>query len=292
VSPTLSVVLASSLPGQVPGPVLAALKTSCGSLDLELLLTGGLVAPKDGPPWPFTFRTIQTATGSLVPDQWGAGLRAATAPLVAFLTPDMQVAPAWWPALSRVITEERVAGAAGGIALADTRHRPDAGVFLARYSAFLPQAGSSAGDRADLPGEATVYRRDLLMGYPDLVLRGFWEVRFHERLRAEGWSLRFLPAQLAEFTGRPGLVAFAQQRCKHATEFGSSRVRDWGEPPWRVLFRAPAVPAVLVGRIVWRCMENPWGRRALPWGLAPLMLYSLAWAIGEVLGAFRASARR
>lgn len=290
-SPALSVVLASSLPGQVPGPVLAALKTSCGSLDLELLLTGGLVVPKDGPPWPFAFRTIQTATGSLVPDQWGAGLREATAPLVAFLTPDMQVAPAWWPALSQAVTEARVAGAAGGIALARTRQRGNAGIFLARYSAFLPQAHSPVADHANLPGEASVYRRDLLMAHTDLVQGGFWEVAFHERLHEAGWKLQLLPAPLVEYTGSPSTVAFTRQRWMHATRHGARRVLAAGESPWRILAQAPAVPGVLVLRVLRRCLPNRWGRAALARGLGPLLVYTTVWAIGEVTGAFRARRR-
>ena len=95
VAPALSIVLASTAPGPVPEIVSAALRASCAAVDVELILTGGL-APPVGRPLEFVrTQQVATASGALVPDQWGAGLRAATAPLVAFLTIETRIDPAW-----------------------------------------------------------------------------------------------------------------------------------------------------------------------------------------------------
>lgn len=256
---------------------------------IELLLTGspppaapeGFVAP---PSW--QFRRIATDPTMLVPEQWGVGLCHATAPLIAFFSGDTVITPAWWPAVASAIAADGVAGVATGIALAPTGN-PDAAVFLARYSTFLPQPGQPSHASTNLPGEATVYRRSVLMGYPELVRQGFWEIRFHQRILADGWQLRVLPQPLTLCHAAPGTVAFMQQRCRHAQQFGAERVRLRGHSPIGITLRAPLVPWVMLGRILRRALPNRWGRRALRSGLPRLVLYLIAWSWGEVVGAWQ-----
>jgi hypothetical protein len=292
VVPRLSLILATPDEDLDLGPMLAALTaTLAGESPIEIVVTGAGEPALDTPPPRWSVARLQTPRGMLVPDQWGVGLRAATGELVAFLSPDLRPLPGWWPAASSAIAEAGVAGAAGGIDLAPEGH-PDAGVFLARYSAFLPRSPGDPEARADLPGEATIYRRDALLGYPDLAEGGFWEIRFHRRLLADGWRLVSLPQALALFHGRQGTVAFAQQRWRHATVFGAERVIHRGESRLGLLLRAPLVPFLLVTRILWRALGSGPGRRAIPRGLGPLVLHATAWAAGEANGALRAKPTR
>jgi len=287
--PALSIIVATPGTGGVDlGPLLRALADSLVDESLiELLVMGSGRDESVRAPTGWTSRWLATPTDALVPDQWGVGLRAATAPLVAFLTPDCLVMPGWWRAASAAIAEDGVAGAAGGIDLA-REGRPSAGVYLARYSAFLPRPTPVLETRADLPGEVTIYRREALLAYPQLAGGGFWEVRFHSCLLADGWRLAFIPEALAVFHGRPGVVEFMQQRCRHATIFGSERVSHRGESRLALVMKAPMVPVLLVARILRRALANRSGRRAIVRGLGPLCLFALAWAAGEARGALGA----
>jgi hypothetical protein len=129
----------------------------------------------------------------------------------------------------------------------------------------------------------------VLTRYPELIREGFWEIRFHQRILADGWRLRFLPQPLTLFHAAPGVVAFMQQRCGHAQQFGAERVRRFGQSRLGITVRAPLVPWVMLGRILRRAIPNQWGRRALLTGLPRLILYLMAWSWGEVLGAWRAN---
>ncbi len=175
-SPALSVIISSNSPDADLDAVFAALDQSCPQVALEIILTGGAAASVSRPPGAVKPRPTATAVDSLIPEQWGAGLRIATAPLVAFLTTDLLLTPAWWPALARLVRSEGVAGAAGGIALG-SRTVSAAGVFLTRYSRFFPRDQAQSVELSDLPGEVSIYRREALLAYPDLVAGGFWEVQ-------------------------------------------------------------------------------------------------------------------
>jgi hypothetical protein len=206
---------------------------------------------------------------------------------VAFFSSDTLPTPTWWPRLQAVLTDPTVAAVAGGIAL-DPGSAPDRAVFLARYSAFLPREDPTTIDTESLPGEATIYRRDLLLADPTLHQpgQGFWEVSHHRRLREGGWRLRSVAEPVALFVGRPDFVAFVQQRCSHARQFGAERVAG-GTAALALTLRAPLVPGVMLARVVRRAWGNRWGRQALPRALPRLVAYLTAWAFGEAWGAWQ-----
>lgn len=289
--PRLTVVIANPGSGDDLRDSLTALQEGIVGEPLELLLVGSTL-PSGFPSAPgWVVRTLPVGPNMLVPDQWGVGLRHASAPLIAFFSGDTRITPAWWPSVAEGIEEDRVAGIAGGICLAPSG-RPDTGVFLARYAAFLPQAdGGEPRPTTKLPGEATLYRREALSHYPDLLAGGFWETLFHERLQRDGWQLRFHPHPLAQFKNAPGVVAFTQQRCEHAIRHGVERVYLYGHSRIGITLRAPLVPAVMCCRVIRLAAPNRWGRAALRSGLPRLLLYLTAWAWGECVGAWRRSDR-
>ena len=91
---------------------------------------------------------------------------------------------------------------------------------------------------------------------------------------------------------RERLGGMLRQRFRHGREFGESRVTRHRESRVRLLLSAPLVPLVLVARIGQRVRTS--GRHgprfvaALPW----LFILAVAWAAGEVAGAWRADTRR
>ncbi len=287
--PELSIVFATPEGDRDLGAALAALAvTLADEPHVELLLVGsGQPTPVTIPP-AWTIRRYPTEAGMLVPDQWGVGLRGAEGELIAFLTPDVHLLPGWWPAVRGAIADRGVAGAAGAIDLAPPA-AASAGVYLARYSAFLPLGDGQPVARLDLPGEATLYRRALLLEYPDLVRAGFWEVGFHRRLVADGRQLMFFPQALAIYSSKSRVVATMQQRWRHATLYGFERVSSRQVSRVTLLLRSPVVPLLLIARAVRRAVGSPAGRRALLRGLVPMALYSAAWASGEAVGGWRAA---
>jgi hypothetical protein len=119
------------------------------------------------------------------------------------------------------------------------------------------------------------------------VSRGFWEIHYHKRLLASGWKLAFAAGVLASCHARPTTVAMLQQRVAHAKQFGAAQVRAGVRTRAGITLRAPLVPLVLSFRSLRRALGNPWARKAIWSGLAPLVLYSLGWGFGEAIGAWR-----
>lgn len=283
---TLSAVVSGSEDPGAPARLIANLRATMAGTPVELLLTGDTQPAEPDLPDNWQCRWLPTDPSMLVPDQWGVGLRAATAPLVGFFTPDLLPIPAWWPTLSGLTRIATVAGAGGGIALG-ARTVTTAGVYLTRYSRFLPRAQGHPEEVDHLPGEVSIYRREALLAYPDLVERGFWEVEYHGRLVADGWRLLFSPEVLAECHANPSTVAIMQQRYEHAQQYGSELVRREHKSRFLIALRAPLVPLLLTARSLRRAWGNPWGRKAIALGLAPLLLYTMAWGYGEAVGAWR-----
>jgi hypothetical protein len=268
-------------------PLVASLHATMTGVPVELLVTGATEPSMPPLPDDWQCRWLPTDRAMLVPDQWGSGLRAATAPLVGFFTPDLLPTPGWWPTLEPLIGVSGVAGAAGGIALG-TRAMPAAGVFLTRYSRFFPRDQGRPEAVDHLPGEVSIYRRETLLACPDLAARGFWEIHYHERLRSHGWRLLFSPAVLAEcHLNGTSILSMMRQRSEHGQQYGSELVQRHHRSRLAVALRAPLVPLLLTVRSLRRAWGNPWGRRAIPLGLAPLLLYTIAWGYGEGIGAWR-----
>lgn len=270
-----------------PAPLIASLLTTMAGAPVELLVSGAREPALPQLPANWQYRWLPTPPGMLVPEQWGVGLRVATAPLIGFLTPDLLPAPSWWPTLQALVTNPGVAGAAGGIGLGQPSWATS-GVYLTRYSQFFPHSQPTPVFVANLPGEVSLYRREALLACSDLVARGFWEIHYHKRLLASGSKLAFAAGVLATCHARPATVVVLQQRVAHAKQFGADQVRAGARTRAGITLRAPLVPVVLTFRSVRRALVNRWARRAILSGLAPLVLYSLGWGFGEAIGAWRA----
>lgn len=285
--PDISVVLATT--GSVPRLVAAlrAVAASCRSLEggAEIIVVGAAAAALPAEVRELA-RCVAAPEARLVPERWGAGLAAATAPVVAFTTAQFDVSAAWARTLlDAVRRDDTVAGAAGTIGLAPGARAAEAAVYLLRYSAFLPGAVPVATAVADIPGDNGAYRRSALLAHPDLLARGFWEVDFHRRFRPPRERLLMLPETLATFHGPVALGAMMRERFRHGAEFGASRVREHGQSRWRVIGAAPAVPLVLAARVAGRTRRRPAGARLLASCGPALLVLAGAWAAGEAFGA-------
>lgn len=285
----ISVVLACAEPGKrTLGPCLEALRLDLAGMPAEILVVRSPSARADAgaavmTPADASGTHAVESSGRLVPELWADGWRASKGRAVAFLIPECIVRPGWARALLAALAAG-AAGAGGRFSLHASASATDAAVYFLRYSMFSsPERGTREVE--DVAGDNAMYQRVALHRHASTFAEGFWEVDLHRRLRAEGERLVLTGDALAEFGGAPGLLAMAGQRLTHGRHFGAWRARQAARPAWMTVALAPAVPAVLVVRIVRRVWAGGRERRRLLTALPALGVLACAWALGEVVGA-------
>jgi len=235
-------------------------------------------------------RVIRREPGALAPELWRDGLRATTAPLVAFSTAALVPCVGWLDALLGVLDRDDASAVGGPIVPGAGLDAAGRAVYLQRYSQYLPKPAGIGP--TDPPGDNALYRRDRLAGLDALIADGFWECEVNRRLRARGGRTATAPDAVACYAGGVGLGAAVRQRYLHGRRFGAQRATA-GSPAVRRLRSAatPLVPAVMLGRIV-RSLRSA-GEPLRPWlpALPALGALLVAWAAGEAVG-LRAGGRR
>lgn len=227
--------------------------------------------------------------GSLVPQLWGDGARAARGRAVAFLIPECEVRPGWARALLAEL-DAGAAGAGGRFALHRDATSTDVAVFVLRYAAFVAD-GSESREVADIAGDNAMYRRDVLVRHAVSIANGFWEIDLHRRLRAEGERLVLSGRAVVEFAGVPSLFAMARQRLTHGRHFGAWRRSTGGRSAFATLLFAPAIPFVLVARNVRRLPPRARSEMRILTAIPALFVLACAWALGETIGAIAGAGR-
>ena len=283
----ISVILAEA-PGQPDlQPTLASIERACAGLSAEVLV----VRPAGRPPWsPGSANNVRELTAgeaTLVPERWGVGVLAATAPVFACLTSEFTVHAAWARSLLDALATGAV-GAAGAIELARGADATAAATYLVRFSPYLPGPAGRPRQAANIPGDTAAYQREAVLVHADLLTEGFWEIEFHRRFANDGKKLILLQAPLATYSTNRGLAATLLLRYRHGREFGATRVVMHRHSRWRLVLASPIVPVVLVTRIFGRLARVPrrigLAVRAFP----ALVMISAAWAAGEAAGAWSA----
>ncbi|MBX6314537.1 MAG: glycosyltransferase, partial [Isosphaeraceae bacterium] len=194
-------------------------------------------------------RVLRRPPGSLAPELWRDGLEATRASLVAFSTAQMVPRPGWLRALLDRLDASRAAAVGGAIAPGGDLAPVDRALYLLRYANYLPPVPAFAA--FDPPGDNALYRRDRLRGLEPCWRQGFWEVEIHRQLRQRGERLATAPEAIIEYRGGCRLAPALAQRHAHGRRYGAGRSsgRGWGYRLTRSA-AAPAVPAVLLGRIL------------------------------------------
>ena len=287
----LSVVLAEAIENPEVGPALEAIERSCTGIATEVLV----VRPKGRPVLPhsaaLTLREVTADERTLVPERWGLGVHAAQAPVFACLTTELVVHPDWARALLHALASG-ASGAGGAIALGPRAGITATAVYLARFSAFLSRPSGEPSIADNIPGDAAAYRRDAVLAFPDLLADGFWEAEFHARFRARGSRLVFIDQPLSSFRSSVRLRSALVLRARHGYGFGVTRVLRHYDSPVRMLIVAPAVPVMLISRIVGRAVRAPGKMWLVVKVLPALALLCAAWAYGEGVGAWASRSRR
>lgn len=226
--------------------------------------------------------TIEGPAHALTPELWRDGILRAKAERVALVTTHCVPAPDWIEALLGADLAAH-AGVGGAIDLSASCNAAQRAIYLLRFSSYVPRPDKHVV--ADIAADNAVYRTASIRMHGDLLEKGFWEPSFHRRFAAQGLSLLFDPSLLVAYNGREAPLAFTGQRFSHGREYGSSRAND--APFIRRLgwvCASPLIAPLIFARVIARACAYPRLRRILPSAVLWLMLFTVAWSLGEARG--------
>jgi hypothetical protein len=284
-SPAMSVIVTTPDSYETIRKLIGCLREQSGREALELVIVapsaGAVRAGIDDLGDFCCWRVVELDPFRTVAQAKAAGIRHATAPVVVLTEDHSLPDPAWAQAL---IDAHRQNWAAVGPAM--NNGNPETLIswadFIIGYGPwFDPPA---AGERDDLPGHNTSYKRDLLLNYGSRLesLLGA-ETTLHEELRAQQHRLYLEPAAKTFHANFTQLSRWAPYLCYSGRLFAAERARGW---PFlrRAAYSGAAflIPFVRLRRLL------PGIRRScsdrLPWLIAPLFFALTVDAIGQWLG--------
>jgi len=231
----------------------------------------------------YAYRVVEVGHMRSTARARAAGVRAASAEVVALVEDHAFPAPGWAEA---IVKRHAEGWAAVGPVMtnANPRSATSWANLLIEYAPWLEP--SEAGGREHLPGHNGSYKRALLLGYGErLEAMLDAESVLHWDLRSRGHKL-FLEPRARTF--HQNFSAFAPSlalRFNGGRLFASSRARGW--PAWRRALYAcasPLIPFVRLARIVGELTKPGRPRHLLP-KLLPALLALLAFdGAGEFVG--------
>lgn len=242
----------------------------------------------------FSYKIVEFGPVHSTAKARAAGVRAASAPIVALTEDHSFPAPGWAETL---INRHQEDWAAVGPVMhnANPRSLTSWASFLVEYSQWLGPA--EGGEREHLPGHNGTYKRDVLLEYGDRLEEMLdAESVLHWDLRARGHRLWLESAARTFHQNFSKPASIVSLRFNGGRLFASARAREW--PAWRRLLfsiASPLIPLVRCFRIT-RELRKPGHPRHLLPRLLPALLFSLAFdgageMVGYALGPGRAMAK-
>ncbi len=229
-------------------------------------------------------KLITRPGGEHIPQLWEAGLKQASAPLVAIITAHCVPGPQWVENILKA-HRERAAAVGGPIALKEDSGLVSAAIYFCRYTPFMPPV--AGGPVMEIPGDNASYKKDLIDQYQEQRRHGFWEPEIHALLRRDGCQILMDPG-LCIFHGRSFTFAgFVKNRFHHGRTFGAWRAAGLslsGRALRALAF--PLVPAVMFLRAAKSVFSKGRYRRKFIQSSPALVVFLCAWAVGELAGAF------
>ena len=277
-APRLSVVVAGSRPEGPPEALFRRLRPLLQAGAAELLLA--TARPEAQMSLPGT-RIIRCAPGSTVPVLRLAGVRAATAPLIALTEDFCAPAEGWAEALLEARGRVDASVLGGPVARRGGRVA-DWALTLAEYGRFFRR--EPEGEVRDLPSINVAYDADRLHGALAVDATGLFEMRLHADLRARGERFWRVPGAVMFDENERPLASARRAQYHHGRLFGGERVQASGPFPRLVRCAlAAAVPAILLTRIAREAAAAGHAADVLR-SLPALSLLLGAWSAGEAVG--------
>jgi hypothetical protein len=219
--------------------------------------------------------------GGLVPELWREGIEHSSGEIVALTISPMVPAGDWLETLQA--QHRRYDAVGGAIDPAPGIRIRDWAEYFCRYAGdMLPFEGHGC---LDIPGDNASYKRDLLERTRVAWRDGFWEPVVHRQLAADDVELWHAPELVVRQGRSAGTAAFVRQRLRHGCAHGLQRGVHFGRlRNLAGVLGAPLVPALLTVRI----LRQVWTRRRHRFhavlALPLIVLFNVAWAVGEAQG--------
>jgi len=229
------------------------------------------------------FRVVEVGKIRSIAQANAAGIRQASAPVVAFIEEHSYPDPGWAKAL---IEAHRQPWAAVGPVVRNAN--PGSVVswadFLIAYGPWMDPSPTGVVDF--LPGHNSSYKRAILLDYgPELEAMLESESVLHWDLQAKGYQLYLESAAKISHLNFGLLSSWIPAQFHSGRLFAAARARRWS--PLRRLFYtsgAPLIPVVRFQRILQQLRRFD-RRRNLPLGVLPTLILGLVVsAVGEMLG--------
>ena len=229
-------------------------------------------------------RILPASPDTTIPDLRALAFQAATAPAVAVIEDHVLVPPGWAGRLLQALDAgEDVAG--GAVENAATETLVDRAAFLCEYHQLLPPL--PAGEVAGLAGNNVVYRRAVLLRAEAAWRAGRWEDHLQAELRRQGVRLIQHPEIVVGHRMPYTVGGYLSQRFLYSRAYAGLRAAGMGGAG-RVAYGAAALalPLVLLVRIVRTLLAKGGHGRDVVLGLPLFVLFTAAWGLGEVAGAW------
>ena len=211
-----------------------------------------------------------------------AGVRAASAPVVAFAEDHSFPEPEWAEALIRAHAEGWSAVGPDILNASPESMMGWADVFLGQR-AVDPERAAVVDD---LPGRNSSYKRELLLSYGDeLDALLEMETLLHWDFRSKGGQLYLEPAARTLHVNHGHLPGFVREHFYVGRMFAGQRARRWSRAR-RLAYAgaSPLIPFVRMSRILPAVRRSSRRHGLLPRVLPPLLLGLAVSAAGELLG--------
>ena len=264
---------------------LAALEPERGTCDLDVLVPercGDEVRTAAALRFPWA-RVLPVPRATTIPQMRALAFREARAATVAVIEDHVIVPPGWAMRLASACGgDARVVG--GGVENAATGTVVDWAAFLCEYSHML--APLPSGPAEWLTGNNTAYQAALLREFRDVIAQGRWEDVLHAAMRARGVTLWCRPDIVVGHKKHYSVGEYTSQRYLYARAYAGARVQGQGlarRGAYGAL--ALALPPVLLLRIVRRVWASGAHRAELFRSIPLLLLFVIAWGVGESVGA-------
>jgi hypothetical protein len=220
---------------------------------------------------------------ALIPHLWARGMLACESELIATTTSHFLPSSDWIAQIRAAHARSPAVGIGGRIDPPSGAGPIAWATYLLRYSHDF-QYGTEQ-PVSDLAADNASYKRRALVEHADTWQKGFWEPVFHQRVRAKGEQLVFIPSIAVRQISSFGFWPFVGQRWQHGLQYGRDRLA--GKSAWfrlTAILGSPLVPFILFLKIASRLRWRPGLLPAFVWSSAPLCLFILAWALGEAGG--------
>jgi len=231
----------------------------------------------------FKFCIVEAGSISSTAKARAAGVRQASAPIVAFVEDHSYPAPGWAEVL---IEAHRQPWAAVGPVLCNAN--PESLTswtnLLMEYGPWLDPGEAKVMDH--LPGHNGTYKRSRLLEYgPELEAMLEAESILHWDLRAKGYQLYLEPGAKTNHLNFSSIISSISLRFYAGRLFASTRARHWR---WFRRFfyftSSPLIPWVRLLRIVRELMRPGQQRNLFPRILPTLLMGLILDGVGEMIG--------